>query len=658
MLQQILIRDSGIRTRPIAIGLYVVFAFCLASWAYGPALDAPFVFDDEGNIVDSPAIHWNELSIKNVELLLEYSRLRQRPVANFSFALDHLFWGLEPRGFHLTNILIHVLVCIALLWLSLLYMRVTSGSARSQRSARFTFAGAVIPVGIFLLHPLNTQAVTYVVQRMTSLSALFTLLAFASYLVARYRLTLRPMVWFCMAVVMWVLGLGSKEIALLLLPVLALYEICFFRRAWISRIECWLGVSWNRHWTAGVWIGFFAVAGIGLSLFMASSQSIGLTADFPGRDFSGLERMMTQARVQIFYLSQIILPVPSRLNIDHEFLLSTGLLNPPTTLPAIVFCVAFLSVAAYLCRRVPRYGFPLLAYALFHSIEAGPIGLEIIFEHRMYLPMSMLVLAAAVAIADVKADARQLILVPAIVVSVILAFWTHARNEVWADPLEFQRDIATKSPGKARSQHNFALALREAGRSEEALPVIRRAIDLNPRDSRSRKLLGDVLMDVGMLAEATEVYRTAVAMDPDNVKILIGLGAVMLATGDEDSAFMHYLESGVRLGRNGRPWEAVSTLKEAVRVRPGAANARSALGSAYKAAGLNGEAVEQFRLAIELDAELIAAWYNLGVVADELGLADEALRGYQGFVERAPHELQQSIDTARNRIEQLSMEPE
>jgi tetratricopeptide (TPR) repeat protein len=391
---------------------------------------------------------------------------------------------------------------------------------------------------------------------------------------------------------------------------------------------------------------------------MASSQSIGLTADFSGRDFSGLERMMTQARVQIFYLSQIILPVPSRLNIDHEFLLSTGLLNPPTTLPAIVFCVALLSVAAYLCRRVPRYGFPLMAYALFHSIEAGPISLEIIFEHRMYLPMSMLVLAAAVAIADVKADAGQLILVPAVVVSVILAFWTHARNEVWADPLEFQRDIATKSPGKARSQHNFALALREAGRSEEALPVIRRAIDLNPGDLRSRKLLGDVLMDVGMLPEATEVYRTAVAMDPDNVKILIGLGAVMLATGDEDSAFMHYLESGVRLGRNDRPWEAVSTLKEAIRVRPGAANARSALGSAYKAAGLNGEALEQFRLAIELDAELIAAWYNLGVVADELGLADEALRGYQGFVERAPHELQRFIDTARNRIEQLSMEPE
>jgi hypothetical protein len=165
VLQQILIRDSGIRTRPIAVGLYVVFAFCLASWAYSPALDAPFVFDDEGNIVDSPAVHWNELSINNVELLLEYSRLRQRPVANFSFALDHLFWGLEPRGFHLTNILIHVLVCIALLWLSLLYMRVTSGSARSQRAARFAFAGAVIPVGIFLLHPLNTQAVTYVVQR-------------------------------------------------------------------------------------------------------------------------------------------------------------------------------------------------------------------------------------------------------------------------------------------------------------------------------------------------------------------------------------------------------------------------------------------------------------------------------------------------------------
>jgi tetratricopeptide (TPR) repeat protein len=658
VFRQILIPDSGTWTKPALVWLYAAFLLCLATWAYGPALDAPFVFDDQGNIVNSPAVHWVEFSLDNIEQVLEYQRLRQRPVANFSFALDHLLWGLEPRGFHFTNILIHAAVCAALFWLSLVYVRVTSRSARSEQSARFRFVGAIIPVGIFLLHPLNTQAVTYIVQRMTSLSALFTLLAFAGYLIARHRLTSRPLLWFCMAIVTWIFGLGSKEIALLLLPVIGLYEVCFFRRAWVSRIERWLAVKWNRNWTVGAWIGFFAVAGISLSFVMAASQSIGLIADFPGRDFNGIERLMTQARVQIFYLSQLIWPIPGRLNIDHEFLLSTSLVSPPTTLPAIVLCLALMTGAAYLCRRVPRYGFPLLAYALFHSIEAGPVNLEIIFEHRMYLPMSMLALAGAVAIANVRPTSRPMILVPAVALSIVFAAWTHARNEVWADPLEFQRDIAEKTPGKARAQHNFALALHEAGRNEEALPVIRRAVDLDRGDPRSLKVLGDVLMNLDMLAEATEAYQTAITMDPTDIRFVIGLGAVMLAGGDEDSAFLHYLESGVRLGRNGHPWEAVAVLKEAVRVRPGAADARSALGSAYNGAGLNDEAIEQFRLAIEMDPELIAAWYNLGLVADALGLADEALRGYQGFVERAPRELQRSIDTARNRIERLSMERE
>jgi tetratricopeptide (TPR) repeat protein len=658
MFRQILTPDNRQGTRPILVWLYVVFLVSLATWAYGPALDAPFVFDDQGNIVDSPAVHWAEFSLENVKKVLGYQRLPQRPIANFSFALDHLLWGLEPRGYHLTNILIHAAVCAALFWLSLLYVRISSRSARTEQSPWVTFLIAIIPAGLFLLHPLNTQAVTYVVQRMTSLSTLFTLIAFASYLVARHRLTPRPLLWFCIAIFMWIIGLGCKEIALLLLPVIALYEICFFHRAWVSRIEHGLAVNWNQYWTMGAWTGSFAVAGISLWFVMVSSQSIGLIGDFPGRDFSGIERLMTQARVQIFYLSQLIWPIPSRLNIDHEFLVSTSLVSPPTTLPAIILCMALITVAAYLCSRVPRYGFPLMAYALFHSIEAGPVNLEIIFEHRMYLPMSMLMLAAAVVIADVRPTRRPVILVSAVALSVILAGWTHARNAVWADPLEFQRHIAEKSPGKARTQHNFAVALHEAGRNEEALPVIRHAVDLDRGDPRSLKVLGDVLMDLGMLAEATEAYQTAITMDPTDIRFMLGLGTVMLASGDENAAFLHYLGSGVRLGRNGHPWEAVAILKEAVGVRPEAANARSALGSAYNAAGLNDEAFEQFRVAIELDPELIAAWYNLGLVADALGHTDEALRAYTGFVERAPYELQRPIETARKRIEQLSMEPE
>jgi hypothetical protein len=173
------------RLNTVLIGLLVTVVVCITIIAYTPALDAPFVLDDGQNIIDSPAIRWTELSMENVDLVLNSSLLSSRPVANFSFALDHLAWGLDPCGFHLTNILIHLAVGGALLWLCLLYIRLTAGGPE------FTVAGwkitgvATVSVGLFLVHPLNTQAVTYVVQRMTSLSALFTLLAFASYLMAR-----------------------------------------------------------------------------------------------------------------------------------------------------------------------------------------------------------------------------------------------------------------------------------------------------------------------------------------------------------------------------------------------------------------------------------------------------------------------------------------
>jgi hypothetical protein len=96
---------------------------------------------------------------------------------------------------------------------------------------------ALLPVGLFLLHPLNTQAVTYVVQRMASLAALFTLLAFASYLAARYGRSARSRWWYVAALIFWMLGIGSKENAVLLLPVILLYEICFFRGQWRQRID-------------------------------------------------------------------------------------------------------------------------------------------------------------------------------------------------------------------------------------------------------------------------------------------------------------------------------------------------------------------------------------------------------------------------------------
>jgi Flp pilus assembly protein TadD len=289
-------------------------------------------------------------------------------------------------------------------------------------------------------------------------------------------------------------------------------------------------------------------------------------------------------------------------------------------------------------------------------MEAGPIGLEIIYEHRMYLPSTMLAVAGAVALADAGSRGRLFAVPSVLLVSVLFAAWAHERNLVWADPIQFRADIAAKSPNKARAQSNYALALYDAGRSEEALPVSRRAVELDKEEPRLLVVLGDILLDLGRPDEAAEVFKTAIGMDPTNVRFVLGLGSALLASGDEEAAFKLYLDSGVSFGRGGRPWEAIMILKEAVALRSEDAIAHNTLGNVYMAAGQETQAIEQFRTAIELDPEKIEAWYNLGFVADKLGRRDEAIYAYRGFLERAPASLQQHIQRASARVEALSGE--
>jgi tetratricopeptide (TPR) repeat protein len=600
----------------------------LTAWAYRPALDAPFYFDDFQNIVDSPAIRWVDISLENAKLALDSSLLRTRPVANVSFALNHVRGALDPRGFHLTNIVIHLMVGGVLLWLSWLYARVTAGAHGSKENQVASALLVMVPVAIFMLHPLNTQAVTYVVQRMASLAALFTLLAFACYIVARYKLTARPRLWYAIALAVWLLGIGTKENAVLLLPVLFAYELCFFRSEWRARAERALRISWNRKWTIVFWMVLVGLTTLMGSLVMLVRDGIGLFGEFAGRDFSGL-------------------------NLEHDFAISRGLLDPATTLPAIIACLALILSAVVLAIYRPRYGFPLVAYALFHAIEAGPVSLELVFEHRMYLPLSMLVLLAAVLLADIRPSPRNILIPILCATALLLAGWTKSRNETWADPFEFSRDFAMKSPNKSRAQNNFAVALGNAGRLEDAVLYVRKAIELDHLVPNQWGLLGRFQEDLGNLEESAKAYRTALVLEPDGVKALLGLGRVLAKADQGDEALRLLLDAGTRLARGGRPMEAIPVLEAAVSLAEADAKTFNALANTYMLAEMGDRALDQYLLALDMDPEMVSAWYNLGTVADSLGRHEDAVRAYEEFLHLAPDTMQRQISRAQLRLQDL-----
>jgi hypothetical protein len=501
--------------------------------AYRPALEAGFFFDDRQNIEQASGVRWTAVSLEALRGLRDSTLIPRRVVANTTFALNHLVGGLDPWGYHLTNVLLHLAVGLALAWVAWLYVR----EVRPDEAPDTVALAVAVPVVVFLVHPLNTQAVTYVVQRMASLVALFSLLAFGMYLVGRRRRLRGAWPWGLGALGSWVLALGTKENAVLLPLVLGTYEGCVHRHAWR---RWWGALRPDRRTLVVVAAGGVAVALVALVLAYAGSRPIAFTRAWPQRDFTGIERVLTQFRVQVLYLGLLLWPAPGRLNLDHDISVSRGLFDPPSTLVAGLFWLGVIAGILVLAARRPRYGFPVLAYLLWHTVEAGPVNLELVFEHRMYLPMTMLVLLGAVALVDLRGRWRHPLLIAAALLVLPLAWGTWQRNLLWADTFALHWDTAQKSPNKFRPWYNLGTLLGAHGRIQEALEPARRAVALRPGFSPAHNQLGNVYYFLGRKDEALGEYRAAVRLNGQNAEAVYNVGMLLEEQGDFQAAIPYY----------------------------------------------------------------------------------------------------------------------
>jgi len=487
----------------------------ITALAYYPGMSAGFYFDDEPNLLEVPALQWNEFSGTNVSAALRDAHLRSRPVANISMALNHLVSGLDPVSYHWTNLAIHLAAGFALFWVITLFQR-HHVSGPPDRNL------ALLAVLLFLVHPLNIQAATYVVQRMTSLATLFALLAFGSYLRGRYRADtgLRGR-WFILAAICFVFSVGSKEIGLLVVPLLLVYELCFNRDDW--RAACGRPVvllAGSLMLLLAGWVGW-----------TCAGDNLHWNEIMPFREFSGMERVLTQGRVQIFYLSLLLWPSPSRLNLDHDFEVSRSLLEPLTTLPAFVLIAVTIVLALRSIRTRPTLAFPVLGYWLLHSMESAPVNLELAFEHRMYFPMTMLALLLALNVRSATRGYAMVSYTILLFAGALLAVSTYQRNVVWGDPVSFHRDVAQKSPAKFRPQYNLGTELGARGMFDEAGVALERALRIRPDSSRAHNQLGNVYLMTSRPRQAERYYRLAVNHDPYNAEALFNLASVLMSQG-------------------------------------------------------------------------------------------------------------------------------
>ncbi|KFN43121.1 hypothetical protein [Arenimonas oryziterrae] len=449
--------------------LGIVALYLFLAW---PALRGPFIFDDFPNLgvlskfgdIDS----WRKLG----QFLAEARGFPGRPLAMLSFLPQQADWPDNPFPFKLVNLALH-LINAGLIFV--LLRRVARIALPDHAKAAAIIAG--LSATLWLVHPMQISTVMLVVQRMTLLSTLFVLLGLLAYvhgLTSQYLSAGRRAAWLTGGIV---LGTGLSVLCKengVLLPLYAWVLDATLLRADVANLPARL-----RQLRRLLLFPALALLAAYFAYLMRDPF-----AALPTRDFTLAERLMTQPRMIFDYLTDIVLPRYAQYGIYHDDLVaSRGLLQPWTTLAAIVGLVAALALAFWQRQRRPLLAFAILWYLGGHALEAGPIPLELYFEHRNYLPLIGPLFAIVAGLASLPMDT------PRRAGSLVLGLWLLASlfasalyAQVWSNEDKLTYFWASRHPASVRSQAAFASRLFDTGMMDGARQILADASKLRPKE--------------------------------------------------------------------------------------------------------------------------------------------------------------------------------
>jgi protein O-mannosyl-transferase len=637
-------RVASSRRGPGLAALALVLA-TLAAWS--TTFSGAFVFDDFSAIVENPTIRhlwpfWAAWQPQRMDLTVS-----GRPLLNFSLAVSHALSGLQPWGYHAVNLALHLLAGLTLFGLvrrTLVRLAGVAGRDRRTPAAAgpagsdatlLAFTAALL----WLLHPLQTEAVTYIIQRAESLMGLLFLLTLYGFV--RSVESPRPWVWRGVAVGASLLGAAAKEVSAVAPLLVLLYDRTFvagtFREAWRRRWPLHLALLAN--WLLLAWL----VAGTGWSR--------GDTAGF-GLGISVGAYWLTQFGALARYLALTVWPHP--LVGDYGMVLVH---SAAAVWPQALLVLALLGgTAAALVRRSA----PGFAGAWFFVILAPtsivPVATQTMAEHRMYLPLAA---AAVLAAAGAHRLAGRRGLFALLALAPALGWLTHSRNAVYRTERSFWRDVATKCPANARAyinlgnvalargelagaiaqyetalrlqpdlpdtESNLCNALTQDGRPAEAVAHGLAALRLAPQSPNAHVNLGNAFMHLRRPADAIGQYEAALRVQPDAADTEVNLGTALLQVGRAADAVTHYAA--------------------ALRLEPGRAETEYALAGALMHAGDAAAARRHYAAAIRLQPDFIAARFDLGNALAQAHRFDEAIAQFREIVRLDPRDLQ-----ARNNL--------
>lgn len=596
------------------VGVLIVVA--AGSLAYRSSFGGVFLFDDVPHIVENP-------HIKHLTPIGTWLHTR-RPTVNLSLALNYHFCKLRPWGYHLVNLIIHLLAGLTLFAV----VRRTLLLGRFSDAA----AGSATPLAtavalLWVVHPLQTQAVTYVVQRGESLMGLFYFLTL--YCVIRgspsadarskRKLSTRtrlPAMWYALAVGCCALGMGSKAVMVTAPVVVLLYDVIFLsgrlsaalRRRWSLYVG--LAATWSILWAVGIG-GVFRTETAGQA-----------TVGFAVKTVTPWQYAMTQPGVILHYLRLTFWPVGLCLDSDWPAVPKAS----DALLPAAEILV-LLGGTIWALRRKAWLGFLGAWFFVILAPTSSFIPIrDLAFEHRMYLPLAAvlalvvigghgLVLRLGKANPSPARWATRSCVAAVVLMAALLGTATARRNAIYHSREAMWRDVVRCAPHNARAHLGLGLVLDEQHRTAEALVQYQQAVQLRPRYAQARSNLGLVLGKLGRFQDAAEQLQTAVKLKPDLMKAYGNLADVYVkqralkravavfrqALKIKPTWAQGHVRLGVILAMQAKRAAAMAEFSEAIRIAPDTAEPHYCMGVALQQAGRAGEAIREFQVTLRIE---------------------------------------------------------
>ncbi|MFC1825835.1 tetratricopeptide repeat protein [Thermodesulfobacteriota bacterium] len=619
---------------------------------YSNIYNNPFVFDDVLNIVEKETIRGlsNYLSLDKL--------LKPRAIVDFTFALNYRFGKLNVFGYHLVNILIHIINGFLVYFLVSIILKQGlkfSNSSVPSISESPDFAIKTIPLFaalIFVIHPIQTQAVTFTVQRYASMAAIFYMASVLFYFKARIiqqrdqsrerieqekdekinKLQLSS--FYVLAILCGVLAFLSKQNTASLPLAILFVEFLLIDRTW---------QQWKKKLPLfalffALWILFILYI---VGLFGGGLEGGGLLEDVSGlmkeaETVGRWQYLCTQFNVVVIYLRLMFFPVLQ--NLDYLYPFKNGFFDAYTPF-AFLFLIGLAALGAWHIKKQPVISLAIFWFFITLSVESSIIPIrDALFEHRLYLPMLGFGVFVSYQLFRYLSKSRFLVLVLCIAIMVSLGAATYKRNAVWNDKITLWSDVVSKSPYNYGAHNNLGLALVAQHRIKEAIDHYMQALRIKPAFGEAHNNLGTALYKLGRTKEAIDQFLQALQINPESAEGHYNLGLVLDRENRTEEAIEHYLQAlrikpdedahynlGNALDKLGRTEEAIEHYLLALKIKPEYVEVHNNLGNSLLKQNKAVEAIRHFNEALRLNPKFVAVYNSLSVALIRMGKPDEAI---------------------------------